>query len=339
MFDIIIKLFLSTVYSVIGGILGSDTLQSVLYFVSSIISSDNAVVTAVPVALLGAGAVVSLATRNTRLFNHHQTHNNGGGLFSYQGLFWVFLGIAFCIFLRWPVTSIIMIIFGIVQAYLGWIPIEPTWKLLAQATMTWILSAITAHHAIKALKFGYQKVIHAICTAVTSLVAGVFRTGSSAVTCLFRFILVLIFPSRFGRDSTADEAEVEQEVGHEVAATTFFNSDHQVNYDMDDYVYDSDYDHESESDVEYDSDHYESGDDKFTAPTDNTEESSLEDWHLDEPPQAHHCMEEVRENGTYVSTYDLMSGSASIVRSSPRLRGMSRPCYTEGKIDYSLYCN
>jgi hypothetical protein len=141
------------------------------------------------------------------------------------------------------------------------------------------------------------------------------------------------FPSRFGYDSAAEEADV---------ATSFFTSDHQGNYDMEDYVYDSDYDHEaeSESDVEYDSDDYATDDDSFTASTDDTEESSLlEAWHLDEPHQARHCMEEVYENGAYVSTYDLMSGAASILRCSPRLRGKPSPCYTKGKIGYSMRCN
>jgi hypothetical protein len=331
MFDIIINVLLSVVYSAVGSIFSVDTLQSVFYFVSSVISSENAVVAAVPTALLGAGAVLSLVTGKTRRFNPRTANNNGGGFFSYQGLFWAFLGIAFCFFIRWPVTSIITIIFGVAQAYLGWIKLEPSWKLLAQATMTWILSAIVAHHITKAFKSCYQKVISTICTAVTILVVGAFRTVSSTVTWLFRLVLGLLVPSRFGHDSTAEEAEVEHEVEH-----------HQVNYDMEDYVYDSDYDHEaeSESDVEYDSDDYESDDDSFTASTDDTDESSLlEDWHLDEPHQARHCMEEVHENGTYVSTYDLMSGAASILRCSPRLRGKPSPCYTKGKIDYSMRCN
>jgi hypothetical protein len=303
MFDIIINILLSAVYSAVGSIFSVDTLQGVFYFVSSVISSKNAVVAAVPTALLGAGAVVSLVTGKTRRFIPRAANNNGGGFFSYQGLFWAFLGIAFCFFIRWPLTSIITIIFGVVQAYLGWIKLEPSWKLLVQATMTWILSAIVAHHITKAFKSCYQKVISTICTAVTILVVGAFRAVSSTVTWLLH---------------------------------------HQVNYDMEDYVYDSDYDHEaeSESDVEYDSDDYESDDDSFTALTDDTEESSLlEDWHLDETHQARHCMEEVHENGTYVSTYDLMSGAASILRCSPRLRGKPSPCYTKGKIDYSMRCN
>jgi hypothetical protein len=342
MFDIIIGLLLSTMHSVIGGIFSLENLRSVFYFVSSVISSENAVVAVVPTALLG----LSLVTGNNRRFHPRQANNNGGGLFSYQGLFWFFLGIAFCIFIRWPVTSMIMIIFGVVQAYLGWIPIEPSWKLLVQAAMTWILSAIVAHHTTKAFKSGYQKGINTICAAVTSLAVGVFRIIYSTVTRLFLLVLGRLFPSRFGYDSTAEEAEVEYEVEHEVAATRFFNADVQVNYDMDDYVYDSDYDHEGEgegeSDIEYDSDHYEADDDSFIAPTDKTEESSLDDWHLDEPPQARHCMEEVPENDTsYVSTstYDLMSGAASILRCSPRLRGKRSPCYTKGKIDYSMHCN
>lgn len=344
MLDIVISLLLSTGYSVIGGIFSVENLQSIFYFFSSVISSENAVVAVVPTALLlGAGAVVSLVTSNTRRFHPRPAinNNNGGGFFSYQGLFYFFLGIAFCIFIRWPVTSMIMIIFGVAQAYLGWIPIEPSWKLLAQATMTWIFSAIVAHHTTKAFKSGYKKVIHTFGTAFTSLAVGVFRIIYSTVTWIFRLILGLLFPSHLGYDSKAEEAEVEHEVEHEMAAASFFNSDHQFNYDMDDYVYDSDYDHEGEgedeSDVEYDSDRYELDDDRFTAPTYNTEESSLEDWYLDEPD-----MEEVHENGTLgvsTSTYDLMSGAAPILRCSLRLRGKSSPCYTKGRIDCSMRCN
>jgi hypothetical protein len=349
MFDIIINLLLSAVYSLIGGIFSVDNLQRVFSFVSSVISSENAVVAVVPAALLGTGAVASLVTGNTRRFNHRPVINNNNGsgsFFSYQGLFWFFLGVTFCIILRWPVTSILTIIFGVVQAYLGWIPIEPSWKLLAQATMTWILSAIVAHHTTKAFKSGYQKVMHTIGTAVTSLVVGVFRKIYSTMTWLFCLVLGRLFPSRLGYDSTVEEADVEYEVEPEVTITCFFHSDHQVKYNMKDYVYDSDYDHEcegeDESDIEYDSGHYESDGDSVTAPIDNTEESSLEDWHLDEPHQARHCMEEVHENGNSgvsTSTYDLVYGAAPILRCSPRLRGKSSPCYTKGKIDCSMRCN
>jgi hypothetical protein len=346
MVDSIINLLLSTLYSFIGGMFSVGKLQSVFYFVSSVISSEHAAVAVLPTALLGAGAVVSLVTGNTRRFNPRQANNNGGGFFSYQALFWFFLGIAFCIFIRWPLTSILTIIFGVVQAYMGWIPIEPSWKILVQATMTWILSAIVAHHTTKAFKSGYQKVMHTIGTAVMSLVVGLFRIIYSTVTWLFLLVLGRLFPSRFGysNNSTAEEAEIEHEVEHEVAAISFFNSDHQVIYDMDDYVYDSDYDHEgeSESDIEYDSEHFESDDDSFTSPTDDTAELSLEDWHSDEPPlmQARHSMEVVHESDTsHVSTCDLMSEEASILRCSPRLRGKPNPCYTKGKIDYSMRCN
>jgi hypothetical protein len=65
------------------------------------------------------------------------------------------------------------------------------------------------------------------------------------VTWLFPLILGQLFPSRFGSNNCI--AEVEAEVEHEVAATSFFISDHQVNYDMEDYVYDSDCGHKAES--------------------------------------------------------------------------------------------
>jgi hypothetical protein len=331
MFNVIIDLFLSAVYSVIGGIFSVNTLQSVFSFVSSMISSEHAAVAIVPTALLGVGAVISLVTGNTRHFDPRQTNNNGGGYVSYSGFFWFFLGIAFCIFIRWPVTSILTILLGVVQGYLGWIPISgPSWKILVQVTMTWIFSAIVAHHITKAIQYGYQKVIHTTGTAVVSLVAGVVRIIHSTVTWLFRLILGRLVPSRFGYDSTAEEVEVEHEVEH-----------HQVNYDMDDYVYDSDYDHEGEreGDIEYDSEHYDLDDDSLTAPINKAKESALEDEHLDEPPlmQARHCMEVVPENDTsHVSTYDLMSEQASILRCSPRTRGKPSPCYTRGKIDYSM---
>jgi hypothetical protein len=306
MFDMIINLLLSAVYAAIGSIFSVNTLQSVFYFVSSVISSENAVVAAVPTALVGAGAVVSLVTGKTRRFNPRLVNNNGGGLFSYQGLFWAFSGIVFCLFIRWPVTSIITIVLSVVQAYWGWITLEPCWQLLVQATMTWILSAIVAHHLTKVFKSCYQKVIGTICTAVTTCVVGVFRTVSSTVTWLLRLVLGLLFSFRIGYDSTTEDAKVE----HEVAATSVFTCDqHQGNYDMQDYVYDSDYDHEAEaeSDIEYDSDDYDSDDDSSTASTDDTKESCLlEDRHL---------------------------------RCSPRLRGKPSPCYTKGKIDYSMRCN
>jgi hypothetical protein len=286
MFDIVINLLLSAVYSAVGGILSVDTLQSVFYFVSysvsyfvSSISSENVVAAAVPTALLGAGAVFSLVTSTYRRFNPRRANNNGsGGFFSCQGFMWASLGIAFCIFIRWPVTSIIMVIFGVVQASLGWIQVDSSWKLLTlQAIITWILSTIVAHHTTEALKSCYQKGIRTICTAVTSLLVGVFRAVSSSVTWLFHLTMSRLFPSRCGYDSTFEEAEVENEDGqHEVAVTSFFISDHQVNYDMDDYVYDSDYDHEAESDIEYDSDHYESDDDSYTGSTDDNEESFQE---------------------------------------------------------------
>jgi hypothetical protein len=346
MFHIIVNLLLSAMYSAVGTIYSVDALQSVFCFVSS----ENAVAAAVPTALLGAGAVASLVTGNTHRFNPRQASNNGGGgFFSCQGLLWAFLGIAICIFIRWPVTSIITIIFGVVQSYLGWIQIKTGWKLLLlQATMTWGFSAIVAHHITEALKHCYQKGIHTCCTAATSLVVSVFLTIFSSVTWLFRLVLDRLFSYRFGsNDSTTEEAEVEHEVGYEVAATTFFISDHQVNYDTEDYVYDSDCDHEVESDVaydgdvEYDSDHYDSDDDSFNASTDDTEESFLEDWHLGESHQPRHCMEEMHEHksGTDVSTYDLMSGAASILQRSPRLHGKASPCYTNGRIDYSMRCN
>jgi hypothetical protein len=62
-FDVIINLFLSAVYSGIGGIFSVNTLQTVFYVVSSVISSEHAAVAVavIPTALLGAGAVVSLA--------------------------------------------------------------------------------------------------------------------------------------------------------------------------------------------------------------------------------------------------------------------------------------
>jgi hypothetical protein len=311
MFDMIINLLLSAVYAAIGSIFSVNTLQSVFYFVSSVISSENAVVAAVPTALVGAGAVVSLVTGKTRRFNPRLVNNNGGGLFSYQGLFWAFSGIVFCLFIRWPVTSIITIVLSAVQAYWGWITLEPCWQLLVQATMTWILSAIVAHHLTKVFKSCYQKVIHTICTAGTTCVVGVFRTVSSSGTWLLRVVLGLFFSFRYGSDSPTEDAKVEHKVKHEVvAATSVFTFDHhQGNYDMEDYVYDSDYDHEdeAESDIEYDSDDYDSDDDSSTAlSTDDTEESCLlEDRH----------------------------------RCSPRLRGKPSPCYTKGKIDYSMRCN
>jgi hypothetical protein len=320
MFDAIINLFLPAVYSVI--------------------CSEHAAVAVVPTALLGVGAVVSLVTGNTIRFHPRPTNNNGGKLF------WFFTGIAFCIFLRWPVTSILTIILGVVQAYLGWIPSSgPSWKILVQATMTWILAAIVAHHTTKAFQHGYQKVIRTIGAAVMSLAVGVVRIIYSTVTWLFRLVTGRLYPSRFGRGrgnkSTAEEGEVEYEVDHEVAATSV----HQVNYNMEDYVYDSDYDHEGDDeggDIEYDSNHYEPDDDSLTAPTNKAEESSLEDGHLDESPlmQARLLFEEVPENDTsHASTYDLMSDQASILRCSPRVRGKPSPCYTKGKIDYSMRYN
>jgi hypothetical protein len=325
MIDIVISLLLSAVYSVFGGIFSVNTFQSVVYFASSVISSEHAAVAVVPTALLGVGAVVSLVTGNTRRFHprQRQVQNNNGGKF-----FWLCLSIAFCIILRWPMTSILTVIFGIVQAYLGWIPISgPSWKILVQATMTWILSAMVAHHTTKAFKFVYRKVIRTIGTAVMRLVVGFVRIIYSTVTWLLRRVLGRIYPARFdqGNKNRVEEAEVEYQVDHEVAATNV----HQVNHDMDDYVYDSDYDHEGddegEEDIEYDSNHYEPDDDSLTAPTNKAEESSLEDGHLEESPlmQARLLFEEVPENGTsHVSPYDsLMSDQAFILRYSPLIRG------------------
>lgn len=81
------------------------------------------------------------------------------------------------LYIRWPVTTIITIIFGVVQAYLdsfctGYHDLDSV--------------AIAAHLTTESLKSGYQKVIHTICVAVTSLLVASFgqfpvqRLGSFA---------------------------------------------------------------------------------------------------------------------------------------------------------------
>jgi hypothetical protein len=58
------------------------------------------------------------------------------------------------------------------------------------------------------------------------------------------------------------------------------------------------------------------------ASTDETEESSQEDWHLGESHQARHCVEEVHKKTIIVPTF-LMSGAASTLRRSSRLRDVN----------------
>jgi hypothetical protein len=333
MLDIIMNLLLSAVSSAFGAVLNVDTMQRVFFFVTSVLSSENPFVTVVPMAVGTALFGVRAVTVIQRFFYPRDANNNGGGggggsRIPFQALWWSLIAAAFCIFLRWPVTMLIMAVLGFVQLHLNWIPQELGWKLVAQATLTWILSAVLAHHTTEALWSCYRKVTSWIVAAVKGLVAGVFRTIANSVTWVSLRALRLFFPSRSVRDAT-EQAEVEQEV----SAPSFFIADQRFAYDMDDYVYDSDYvcEDEPESDIEYeydsDSDHYDSNDEN--------EESSQEDWHLGESHQARHCVEEVHEKNTIVPTF-LMSGASTLRRSS-RLLNVPSPCYTSGRVDYSMY--
>jgi hypothetical protein len=302
MLDIIMNILLSVVSYASGAVLNVGTMQRVFFFVTSVLSSENAAVTVVPMAVGTALFGTSAVTFIRRFFypRDGNNSNNGGrsaGFFSLQGLSWAFLGASFCVFLRWPVTMLIMAVLFGGQFHLNWIPQELGWKLVAQGVLTWILSAVIARYTTETLSSCYRKLTSWIVAAVKGLVVGVFRSIYNTVTWPFRRLPALLFSSRAAANTT-EEGEVELEVD----VPSFFIADRRLTYDMDDFVYDSDYEVDSENDGGYDSGDYDLDDDES---------------------------EEVHQK-------NIVTAFVSTLRRSARLANAPRPCYTSGRVDYSM---